>query len=79
MIMKKSTGGGWNEIGRTETVVDNNNPDFVRQFIVDFNFEEVQTYRADLYDRDSSSERLNDHDFIGSSGEFSLGKLMVST
>ncbi|XP_012938901.1 copine-8 [Aplysia californica] len=63
------------EIGRTETIKDNLNPDFVKKFIVDYFFEERQIIKFEVYDIDSTSSRLQDHDFLGRM-ECSLGELV---
>ena len=55
----------WREMGRTETIMDNLNPDFVRSFKMDYLFEEQQLLRFDVYDLDSNSRDLSAHDFIG--------------
>ena len=43
------TGNVYREIGRTETINDNLNPDFVKPINVPFFFEEVQNIRFDVY------------------------------
>ena len=62
-------------MGRTETLPDDLNPKFTRQFVMDFFFEEVQKLRFRVFDRDSKSENLSSHDFIGLV-ETSLGAIM---
>ena len=60
--------GGLFELGRTETVWNNLNPQFVRSFLVEHDAEmgHTQKIKFKVYDRDSNSERLEKHDFIGS-------------
>lgn len=53
------------EIGRTETIDNCLNPDFVKAIPVDYYFEESQKLRFEIYDVDSKSPRLSDHDFLG--------------
>lgn len=65
----------WREIGRTETVVNTANPTFTKAFHVDFFFEEVQRLRIEVFDRDSRSEKLSEHDFLGCV-ELTMGQLM---
>uniref|UniRef100_F6WJF4 C2 domain-containing protein n=1 Tax=Ciona intestinalis TaxID=7719 RepID=F6WJF4_CIOIN len=55
----------WREFGRTETIWNNLNPDFVKKFIIDYFFEERQAMRFDVYDVDSKSPDLSKHDFLG--------------
>lgn len=55
----------WRELDRTEVIMDNLNPDFVKSFILDYFFEEQQMLRFDVYDMDDKSNDLTKHDFIG--------------
>lgn len=65
----------WREVGRTETVVNTADPTFTKAFHVDFFFEEVQRLRIEVFDRDSQSEKLSEHDFLGCI-ELTMGQLM---
>jgi len=56
----------WLEIQRTKTVWDSLNPEWSDQILLDYHFELVQELRFDVYDRDSQSEDLSTHDYIGS-------------
>ncbi|KAJ8041877.1 Copine-8 [Holothuria leucospilota] len=55
----------YKEVGRTEVIDNNLNPNFVRKFLVDYFFEEVQHLKFEVYDVDSKNEDLKKHDFIG--------------
>ncbi|KAJ3280419.1 hypothetical protein HK104_000671 [Borealophlyctis nickersoniae] len=55
----------WVEIGRTEVLINNPDPDFAKQFVVDYYFEEVQRLRFVVLDVDGPSQRPEDHDFVG--------------
>lgn len=55
----------WQEFHRTETVQDNHNPDFVSKVVLPYKFEEQQPIKFEIYDVDSTSPRLSDHDFLG--------------
>ncbi|KAG2385825.1 hypothetical protein C9374_002974 [Naegleria lovaniensis] len=55
----------WKLLGETETVRDNLNPNFVKSFVLDYFFEEVQHLKFAVYDIDNSTATLNDDDFIG--------------
>ncbi|XP_061404768.1 LOW QUALITY PROTEIN: copine-3-like [Lethenteron reissneri] len=57
--------GNWMELGRTESVKNDLNPVFAHKFQIDYHFEEVQKLRFAIYDLDSPSKRLQDHDFLG--------------
>ncbi|XP_031566337.1 copine-8-like isoform X2 [Actinia tenebrosa] len=65
----------WREFGRTEYIMDNLNPDFVKTFVIHYFFEEVQKLKFEVYDVDKKSTRLEDHDFIGSA-ECTLGSII---
>lgn len=55
------------EIGRTETIYDNRDPNFSQQFRLDYYFEQQQILRFDVYDEDKKgSQNLKDHDVLGS-------------
>ncbi|ODM98412.1 Copine-8 [Orchesella cincta] len=55
----------WVELLRTETIKDTLNPDFTRKVTMEYRFEEQQPLRFELYDIDSASHNLADHDFLG--------------
>ncbi|XP_043210499.1 copine-8-like isoform X1 [Amphibalanus amphitrite] len=65
----------WDEYKRTEVVQDNLNPDFATKVPIAYRFEEQQFLRFDVYDVDSSSARLEEHDFLGRR-ECTLGELV---
>ncbi|KAG3117229.1 Copine-4 [Phytophthora idaei] len=77
VYMQEAQRKGWREVGRTETINHTPDPTFAKSFQVDFFFEEVQRLRVEVFDRDSSSERLSDHDFLGCV-EITMGQLMSS-
>jgi hypothetical protein len=66
---------GWREIGRTETIKNSQDPIFSKSFQFEYFFEQVQRLRIEVFDRDSDSEQLKDHDFLGMI-EITLGQLM---
>ncbi|XP_020897999.1 copine-5 [Exaiptasia diaphana] len=51
----------WREHGRTEVIMNNLNPDFVKKFTINYFFEEVQKLKFQVYDIDKKSARLQDH------------------
>jgi len=55
------------EIGRTEVIMDNLDPKFIRSFSVEFKFEERMHFKVEIYDVDDFSEgaSLSSHDFVG--------------
>lgn len=58
--MKDSWTEKFVEIGRTETVNDNLNPEWVKKFIISYNFETVQKMRFEVWDVDPDGK-----DFLG--------------
>lgn len=49
----KNEAGEFRELGRTEVAENNHNPDWVRQFLLDYHFETIQEFRVSVYDEDS--------------------------
>lgn len=65
----------WQEVARTEVIVNSRNPDFTKKIVMMYRFEEQQKLKFGVYDVDSSSTDLNKHDFIGWV-EITLGNLV---
>lgn len=74
-VLSLLEGGYWVEIGRTEALKDNLSPTWTKLFLVDYYFELQQQLKVDVYDQDSSSKKLSEHDYIGGAA-FTLGQLM---
>jgi len=70
-----SNGRQRNEVGRTETINDNLNPVFEKKFLIDYFFEERQVLEFHVFDSDSESRRLEDHDFLGAA-QMALGEIV---
>ena len=67
VISSKAFGAqNWSEIQRTECVWNNLNPQWVTKVQMHYMFEEQQHLKFDVYDIDSQSRNLQDHDFLGS-------------
>jgi len=77
VYVKDKASEPWAEKMRTGTIWDNLNPDFTEQVVMDYHFELVQEIKFEAYDRDSDSQNLRDHDFIGSVST-TLSKIMGS-
>lgn len=75
LFMKDIKTNTYYELGRTETLDNQLNPDFATKFTVTYYFEELQSIKFEIYDVDSASHNLKNHDFIGSL-ECSLGELV---
>ena len=67
----------WLEVGRTEMISDSLNPQWAKKFVLSYNFEVRQMLKFEVYDSDSSSVSLNQHDFLGRC-EVSLGQVISS-
>ncbi|KAJ3088594.1 Copine-8 [Quaeritorhiza haematococci] len=63
--VNKSAPRKWVEIGRTEMIKDNLNPQFSRAFAVDYHFEEEQPLRFVVVDVDNASASIKDQDYLG--------------
>ena len=80
MFMKPKGNPGcaaWVEVGRTEVIMDNLNPEFNKKFVVDYSFEERQPVKFEIYDWDEESNKLSVHDFLGRC-ETTLGSIVSS-
>lgn len=60
VLMKDSWQEKFFEMGRTETIQDNLSPEWVKKFIIDYNFEIVQRIRFEIWDLDPDGK-----DFLG--------------
>ena len=76
-VLSVQQDGRWQEAGRTEQITDSLFPSWQEKFVMDYKFEERQQLRFSVYDLDSSSARLSDHDYLGSI-EVSLAEIVAS-
>lgn len=60
VLMKDSWQEKFFELGRTETIQDSLSPEWVKKFIIDYNFEIVQRIRFEVWDLDPDGK-----DFLG--------------
>ncbi|XP_071156234.1 copine-8-like [Mytilus edulis] len=67
----------YRELGRTEIIWNNLNPDFVKKFVMHYYFEQSQKLKFEIYDVDSKSADLSKHDFLGRM-ECTLGEIVAS-
>ena len=65
------------ELARTECIQNSLNPQWTTKVKIAYLFEEQQHMRFSVYDLDSRSTSLDDHDFIGSC-EVTLGQIVTS-
>lgn len=66
------------EVGRTEIIKNNHNPDFCKPIKMDYFFEEVQKIKFVVYDIDNDTKTLSDDDFLGFL-ECTLGEVVSSS
>merc|ERR1712013_449771 len=78
LYVKDSKSKQWHCFGKTETIDNTLEPYFEKKFVLHYKFEERQQLRFDVYDSDSNSANLDDHDFIGSM-ECSRGEVITQT
>lgn len=65
-VLFKQAGNMWQQIGKTEIIHDNLNPEFVTKTMVDFHFEQQEVFKVEVYDSDDDkAKNLAAHDFIG--------------
>ncbi|XP_075223664.1 copine-8-like isoform X2 [Lycorma delicatula] len=67
----------WVEYHRTEVIQNSHDPDFAAKIHLPYRFEEQQPLRFEVYDVDSDSHNLADHDFLGAVS-CSLGQIVGS-
>uniref|UniRef100_UPI00398E630C copine-3-like n=1 Tax=Pristiophorus japonicus TaxID=55135 RepID=UPI00398E630C len=70
-------GNQWVEIDRTERVNNCLAPKFVKKFLIDYCFEQVQKLKFAIYDIDNKTIDLSDDDFLGEL-ECTLGQIVSS-
>jgi len=72
LYMKDQPTGKWFEVGRTERIKDNLNPEFAKRIDVDFFDQEEDDCRIEVYDWNKNYTDLKKHTFLGMwSGPFS--------
>lgn len=76
MFLKRD--GSWFEFDRTETLLNNLSPTWLKKFIVTYSFEECQAVKFEVYDSDGDSRVLKSQDFLGRC-EATLGSLVAAS
>jgi hypothetical protein len=74
-LIKCTEGGSWVKLGETESIKDQLNPTWAKQFLLDYYFSVVQELKVEIYDRDNDSSKLSKQDIIGKA-DFTLGQVM---
>lgn len=65
------------EFHRTEVIHNTHDPDFASKVQISYRFEERQPLKFEIYDIDSPSQSLEEHDFLGVA-TCSLGQIISS-
>ena len=55
VVLYKKINREWKQIGNTEIIHDNLNPQFVKKILVDYHFEEQEFFKVEVYDSDDDS------------------------
>ena len=55
-ILYELRNNDWSEIGRTEVIMNNLNPDFTNSIKVDYFFEQVQKFKFSFIDEDNRDD-----------------------
>ena len=79
VILYKKEGNMWKEVGKTEVIMDNLNPKWVKNFEVAYHFEKREYYKVVVYDIDDFNNLNNvaGHDLVGSI-EFAIHEVVTS-
>eukprot|EP00164_Ancoracysta_twista_P003559 GFYU01004751.1.p1 GENE.GFYU01004751.1~~GFYU01004751.1.p1 ORF type:complete len:528 (-),score=159.44 GFYU01004751.1:146-1729(-) len=77
LVLYQKSPKGLMELGRTETISDNLNPEWTRAIMVDYTFEIDQTFVAYVVDIDNDTASVTDDDFLGQVS-FSMSEVMAA-
>ena len=77
IYFKDSPNAEYLEVGRTETLQDTLNPVWEKKIVLEYNFEKRQFLKFCVYDSDSNSRNLDDHDFLGYT-ESTFGEIVAA-
>jgi len=77
LYSKSGIRGDWVEEGRTESVKNTGDPEWQKSFNLKYYFHQKQSLRFCLYDIDSNSTDLGDHDNLGTA-ECSLAQILAT-
>lgn len=79
LVLYRIENGKKQLIGRTDPIMNNEDPKFDKRFELDFFFEQIQLLFVEIYDIDTNHyDNLQEHDFLGCA-QFSLASVMSST
>lgn len=73
VVLYKKVGLSWIEVGKSEIVWNNLNPDFAKTFEIEFEFERRQAFKIEC--RDADNDQGTKYDVLGAA-EFELGAVV---
>lgn len=79
LVLHEKRGNMWQMVGMTEIIMDNLSPEWVKDFVVPYKFEEVQLFKAVVYDVDDfeNLRLLQKHSMVGEL-EFTLHEVATA-
>ena len=79
VVLYEKKGNMWQQLGMTEVIMDNLNPEWVKCFEVPYKFEEQQNFKVIVYDIDDfdNLRAWDKHDLVGEL-EFTLHEVVTS-
>lgn len=79
VVLSKKEGNMWREVGKTEVIMDNLDPKWVKNFEVAYHFEKREYYKVVVYDIDDFNNLNNysGHDVVGSI-EFAIHEVVTA-
>jgi len=78
LYLKEGSSAQFHEVGRTEVIKNNLNPEWTTKFQVNYKFEERQVLKFDVYDWDEKTRSVQEQDFLGRC-ECSVGEVVSGT
>uniref|UniRef100_A0A4W6CKY2 Copine-3 n=1 Tax=Lates calcarifer TaxID=8187 RepID=A0A4W6CKY2_LATCA len=78
VLLQKTGGDSWTELGRTERLKNTSSPSFSQRLRLDYHFETVQNLKLGVYDIDNSTSDLGDDDYLGGV-ELTLGQVCTKS
>ena len=79
VVLYQKVGNVWKELGKTEVIMDNLDPEWVKSFEVNYHFEKREYYKVVVYDIDDFNNLNNyaGHDLVGEC-EFAIHEIVTA-
>ena len=79
VVLYRQAGSTWHKIGKTEVIMDNLNPSWIKSFDVQYHFEQRENYKVEVYDVDdfNNLDNFASHDKVGSA-QFALHEVVTA-